>query len=196
MTQNSKTTTARRIAAIVAVPLVAGLVLSGCTASAPTSAPSTSRSAPTGSSASPAALADAAKTAGAVTGSGTVISIEQEAGGSSWEVLVVADDGSEQEVHVSADGSSVIAGPTAKTSDAGDLAENVAFLAAAKIGVSKASELMRDAVAGSVTELGLDDHQGAVVWEGDVVDSANQRHSIRLDAGSGNVVTNSVDTDD
>jgi len=195
MTQNSKTLTVRRLAAFATVPLVAGLVLSGCTASAPTAVPSTSASASDGST-SPAALATAAKTASDAAGSGTVLSIEQDAGGTSWEVLVVAADGSEQEVHVSADGSSVVAGPTPKTSDAGDLAENTAFLAAARIGVSKASELMTATIAGTVIELGLDDHQGAVVWEGDVVDSSNQRHSVRLDAGSGDVVSNDLDTND
>jgi len=35
-----------------------------------------------------------------------------------------------------------------------------------------------------------------VVWEGDVLDSSGTKHSVRIDAGSGDVVTDRVDTDD
>ena len=42
----------------------------------------------------------------------------------------------------------------------------------------------------------IGDHAGTVVWEGDVLDGSGTTHSIRIDAGTGKVVTETVDTDD
>jgi len=205
-------TTARRIALLSALPLVGALALAGCagdddrddTAAPAASAPSVtatdgSTSGSTGSGTDAAgndALGAAAETAREAVGSGTVTSIEQEAGGTSWEVLVVTADGNEQEVHVAADGERATAGPTKETSDAEDVAENQRFVDAADLSVAQAASTLVETVPGTVTELGLDDHAGTVVWEGDVRDDAGTKHSIRIDAGSGEVVTNTVDTDD
>ncbi|NII41397.1 putative membrane protein YkoI [Curtobacterium flaccumfaciens] len=198
--QTTTKTTARRIALITALPLVGALALTGCSsddddrddvaaASAPSVVPSDSSTATAGNS----ALAAAAATARKAVGSGTVTSIEQEAGGTSWEVLVVTSDGDEQEVHVDADGRRTTAGPTKETSDADDVAEAKRFIAAADLSVAQAASALTETVSGTVTELGLDDHAGAVVWEGDVRDASGTEHSIRIDAGSGEVVTNTVD---
>lgn len=222
MTNNFVRPTTRRLALLAAFPLTGVLFLAGCAAgsdtaasagSAPTaeSSPSTS-TAPTASpspSAAPAdsstevapngssnALVRAGRTALSAAGSGTIVSIEQEAGGSSWEVLIVSNDGREREVHLSRDGSSVTAGPTAETMGADDLRENKAFLAAAKLSYANAAVGLTDTVAGTITEIGLDDYAGAVVWEGDVVDSSNVKHSIRINAGTGDVVSNAVGTED
>ncbi|MDY1005233.1 PepSY domain-containing protein [Curtobacterium sp. CFBP9011] len=209
--QTTTKTTARRIALLTALPLVGALALTGCSsddddrddvaapaASAPAaSAPSVASD---GSSAAATAGNDALPTAAATArkavGSGTVTAIEQEAGGTSWEVLVVTADGREQEVHVDADGRRTTAGPTKETSDADDVAEAKRFVGAADLSVAQAASALTKAVSGTVTELGLDDHAGAVVWEGDVRDASGTKHSIRIDAGSGEVVTNTVDTDD
>lgn len=209
--QTTTKTTARRIALLTALPLVGALALAGCSsddddrddvaapaASAPAaSAPSVASD---GSSAAATAGNDALPTAAATArkavGSGTVTAIEQEAGGTSWEVLVVTADGREQEVHVDADGRRTTAGPTKETSDAYDVAEAKRFVGAADLSVAQAASALTKAVSGTVTELGLDDHAGAVVWEGDVLDASGTKHSIRIDAGSGEVVTNTVDTDD
>ena len=59
-----------------------------------------------------------------------------------------------------------------------------------------ASDILGLEVSGTITELGLDDHLGKVVWEGDVRDPSGTKHSVRIDAGSGDVVTDRVDTDD
>ena len=209
--QTTTKTTARRIALLTALPLVGALALTGCSsddddrddvaapaASAPAaSAPSvasdgSSSAAATGNDALPTAAATARK----AVGSGTVTAIEQEAGGTSWEVLVVTADGREQEVHVDADGRRTTAGPTKETSDADDVAEAKRFVGAADLSVAQAASALTKTVSGTVTELGLDDHAGTVVWEGDVRDDAGTKHSIRIDAGSGEVVTNTVDTDD
>jgi uncharacterized membrane protein YkoI len=207
-------TVLRRVALVGALPLVAALALTGCSANdddavgaSATDSASASDSASTGASsgtasdaattgASSGALAAAGRTALGAVGSGTVVSVEQEAGGSSWEVLVASDDGTEHEVHTDATGQDVTAGPTADDSDADDRAENTAFVDAARIDYRKAASVLVDTVAGDVTELGLDDHAGTVVWEGDVVDSAGTKHSIRIDAGTGDLVTNTVDSGD
>lgn len=210
--QTTTKTTARRIALLSALPLVGALALAGCasdddrddTAAPAASAPSVtatdgSTSGSTGSGTDAAgndALGAAAETAREAVGSGTVTSIEQEAGGTSWEVLVVTSDGNEQEVHVAADGERATAGPTKETSDAEDVAENQRFVDAADLSVAQAASTLVETVPGTVTELGLDDHAGTVVWEGDVRDDTGTKHSIRIDAGSGEVVTNTVDADD
>ncbi len=204
--QTTTKTTARRIALLAALPLVGALALAGCAsdddrddvAAPAASAPSIAATGGTATSAaaSNAALAAAAGTAREAVGSGTVTAIEQEAGGTSWEVLVVTTDGTEHEVHVGADGERATAGPTDETTDADDVAENQRFVGAADLSVTQAAETLTKTVPGTVTELGLDDHQGTVVWEGDVRDAAGTAHSIRVDAGSGDVVTNTVDTDD
>lgn len=207
--QTTKQTTARRIALVTALPLVGALALAGCAtdddrddvaapaASAPSvSATQGSAGTATATAADGKSLAAAAATAREAVGSGTVTSIEQEAGGTSWEVLVVTAGGDEQEVHVAADGDRTTAGPTKETADAEDRTENERFVGAADLSVSEAASRLTRAVAGTVTELGLDDHAGAVVWEGDVTDASGTTHSIRIDAGSGEVVSDTVDTDD
>ncbi|MFK4484754.1 PepSY domain-containing protein [Curtobacterium sp. AB7] len=203
---------ARRIAALAALPVVAALALTGCSTngSSDSTAASSKESAATGattgtsggasataaSATSNDALLAAVATARGSVGSGTVISVEQEQRGSAYEVLVVTKDGTEHEVHTDAAGTGVTGTPQTETADADDRAEHDRFVAAADLDVSKAVSAFEDLHAGSITELGLDDHLGKVVWEGDVVDGSGTKHSVRIDAGSGNVVTDQVDTDD
>lgn len=213
-TQHQKPS-ARRIAAFAALPIVAALALTGCasddsdddTGSAGSGSVGSSATDPagtgTGSSSSGSASAGSNKallaavaTARGEVGSGTVISVEQEQGASAYEVLVVTKDGTEHEVHTDADGSAVAGTPQTEAADADDKAEHERFVAAADLSVKQAVDAFQDLHAGTVTELGLDDHVGTVVWEGDVLDSSGTKHSVRIDAGSGDVVTDRVDTDD
>ncbi|PZE33965.1 metallopeptidase [Curtobacterium sp. MCSS17_006] len=213
-TQHQKPS-ARRIAAFAALPIVAALALTGCasddsdddTGSAGSgsvgSSATDSAGTGTGSSSSGSASAGSNKallaavaTARGEVGSGTVISVEQEQGASAYEVLVVTKDGTEHEVHTNADGSAVAGTPQTEAADADDKAEHERFVAAADLSVKQAVDALQDLHAGTVTELGLDDHVGTVVWEGDVLDSSGTKHSVRIDAGSGDVVTDRVDTDD
>ncbi|MCS6565896.1 PepSY domain-containing protein [Curtobacterium flaccumfaciens pv. flaccumfaciens] len=206
---------ARRIAAFAALPIVAALALTGCasddsdddTGSAGSgsvgSSATDSAGTGTGSSSSGSASAGSNKallaavaTARGEVGSGTVISVEQEQGASAYEVLVVTKDGTEHEVHTNADGSAVAGTPQTEAADADDKAEHERFVAAADLSVKQAVDAFQDLHAGTVTELGLDEHVGTVVWEGDVLDSSGTKHSVRIDAGSGDVVTDRVDTDD
>ncbi|MCS6546309.1 PepSY domain-containing protein [Curtobacterium flaccumfaciens pv. flaccumfaciens] len=213
-TQHQKPS-ARRIAAFAALPIVAALALTGCasddsdddTGSAGSgsvgSSATDSAGTGTGSSSSGSASAGSNKallaavaTARGEVGSGTVISVEQEQGASAYEVLVVTKDGTEHEVHTDADGSAVAGTPQTEAADADDKAEHERFVAAADLSAKQAVDAFQDLHAGTVTELGLDDHVGTVVWEGDVLDSSGTKHSVRIDAGSGDVVTDRVDTDD
>lgn len=213
-TQHQKPS-ARRIAAFAALPIVAALALTGCasddsdddTGSAGSgsvgSSATDSAGTGTGSSSSGSASAGSNKallaavaTARGEVGSGTVISVEQEQGASAYEVLVVTKDGTEHEVHTNADGSAVAGTPQTEAADADDKAEHERFVAAADLSVKQAVDAFQDLHAGTVTELGLDDHVGTVVWEGDVLDSSGTEHSVRIDAGSGDVVTDRVDIDD
>jgi uncharacterized membrane protein YkoI len=215
-TQHQKPS-ARRIAAFAALPIVAALALTGCasddsdddtgsagsgsvgssaTDSSGSGSSSSSGASGAASTGSNTALLAAVATARGEVGSGTVISVEQEQGASAYEVLVVTKDGTEHEVHTNADGTSVAGTPQTEAADADDKAEHGRFVAAADLSVKQAVDAFQDLHAGTVTELGLDDHVGAVVWEGDVLDSSGTKHSVRIDAGSGDVVTDRVDTDD
>jgi uncharacterized membrane protein YkoI len=217
-TQHQKPS-ARRIAAFAALPIVAALALTGCASddsdddtgsagsgsvgSSATDSAGTGTGTGTGSSSSGSAssgsnkaLLAAVATARGEVGSGTVISVEQEQGASAYEVLVVTKDGTEHEVHTNADGSTVAGTPQTEAADADDKAEHERFVDAADLSVKQAVDAFQDLHAGTVTELGLDDHVGTVVWEGDVLDSSGTKHSVRIDAGSGDVVTDRVDTDD
>ncbi|WIE56788.1 PepSY domain-containing protein [Curtobacterium sp. MCLR17_031] len=217
-TQHQKPS-ARRIAAFAALPIVAALALTGCASddsdddtgsagsgsvgSSATDSAGTGTGTGTGTSSSGSASAGSNKallaavaTARGEVGSGTVISVEQEQGASAYEVLVVTKDGTEHEVHTNADGSAVAGTPQTEAADADDKAEHERFVAAADLSVKQAVDAFQDLHAGTVTELGLDDHVGTVVWEGDVLDLSGTKHSVRIDAGSGDVVTDRVDTDD
>ncbi|WFR66496.1 PepSY domain-containing protein [Curtobacterium flaccumfaciens] len=200
----------RRLAGLAALPLVASLALAGCSTgqsgqsgasaeqsgSSSTAAGSASATATSASATANDALRAAVGTAREAVGSGTVISVEQERNGSAYEVLVVTEGGTEHEVHTDAAGTSVSGSPRTKTSDADDRTESERFVAAADLGVGDAARKFEDLHAGTITELGLDDHLGKVVWEGDVRDTAGTKHSVRIDAGSGEVVTDRVDHDD
>lgn len=203
-TKKTSTATTRRLALGLTLPLVGILALAGCsatdgdasTATGATTGANGSTSAGTNRAPDVDALTTAAKTALAAASGSELLSIEQEAGGSSWEILLAAANGAEQEIHTGQDGSSITAGPSAKTTDPEDLAENKTFLAESGVGYEKAAATMVDTVDGSVTELGLDDHLGTTVWEGDVIDASGAKHSIRIDAASGDVVTTTVESDD
>jgi uncharacterized membrane protein YkoI len=195
--------TARRVSGLAVLPILAALVLVGCSAGQPGSigpsggsdAGGSAGAAAPDSAASNDALLAAVESARKAVDSGTVISVEQEQGASAHEVLLVTGDGNEHEVHTNAAGTAVAGSPRTERSDADDEAENARFVAAAELDVSDAVAAFEDLHAGTVTEIGLDDHLGKVVWEGEVRDSSRTEHSVRIDAGSGAVVTDAVDTD-
>lgn len=125
-------------------------------------------------------------------GQGTVVSVEDEADGTEWDVRVVLEDGTEQELHLATDGT-VLAGPSTDPTDPNEESRNRAQVAAASIGLAGAQKRMLAAVPGGrVTSIGLDDYQQGVVWRGDVL-LKGVRHDVRIDAVSGAVVLNAAD---
>ncbi|MBT1635906.1 PepSY domain-containing protein [Clavibacter michiganensis] len=204
MTTHTTSAPVRRAALALALPLLGGLALAGCSAgsapaSAPGAAPSAASAAPTagadstGQAPADGALAAAVDTAIAAVPGSALVSVDQEAGGTSWEVVVAEQDGREHEVHTGADGSAVTAGPVTDADDADDLADTAALLRGASVGHADAASAMTGAVAGTVTELALDEDGGRILWEGDVVDASGVTHSVRIDAASGEVVDRSVE---
>lgn len=158
------------------------------TSAAATSAPSSAQPSSDGNS----ALLAAADTARSAVPDGNVFAIDSERNNTQWEVQIVTADGVAHEVEVSADGTTVLGGPIDKRDDAKDVAEHRARIQAAKLDVRAAADAVTRAVDGRITELGLDDNDGGtVVWEADVVDSANSLHKVSIDAATGSVVAKS-----
>ncbi|THJ65063.1 metallopeptidase [Arthrobacter echini] len=165
-----------------------------------TSSPTTSSTASDGIAA-PGSGADdlvqAGRTALAALPGGALISIESEAGGTAWEVDVVTQDGSEQEMELSADGTQITTGPEVTDEDVEDRDKNLARLQAAELDYEDAVDKILTVIPeGRITELELDSKQGVTVWEADVLDPSDVKYSIQLDAATGTVVENQADSDD
>ncbi len=127
---------------------------------------------------------------------GTVISIESEVNDTRWEVQVVTSDGTEHEISISAEDGSVIGSPSKEGDDAQDKKKHQDRVATAKLDFKEAAEKLRDAVPDArITELNLDDEKGTTVWEGDLIDGDGAKHEVQIDAASGDVLTNSKDSD-
>jgi uncharacterized membrane protein YkoI len=125
-------------------------------------------------------------------GEGTVVSVQDEAAGAEWDVRVVLEDGSAREVHLADDGT-VLAGPSADSTNADQQSANRAQVAAASLALAGAEKRMLAAVPGGrVTAIALDEYQDRVVWRGDVV-LRGVRHDVRIDAVNGSVLLNQAD---
>lgn len=173
-------------------------------AAVPSSSPSQSSTAPdtdtdkpdddatTGSSASmaaeTAALLRAASTGLDAVADSTVYSVESESDG--WEVEVVTPDGTKHEMLVSSDGDSVVKGPRADGRDA----KYVDRIQAAELDHQQAVDVILDEVPGArFKELNLDDENGTIIWEADVLDESGAARSLEIDAASGEVLENKPD---
>ena len=122
----------------------------------------------------------------------TVVSVEQddESGRTVWQVGVVTRDGDEQDVDVSADGSEVVRTERVDRQDAADRRENRALVDDAEVDVRDAVEALPGSVdGGTVDQLELDRDRDRVVWEADVLDTDRREHEIRIDARSGDVLS-------
>jgi uncharacterized membrane protein YkoI len=174
-----------------AVPLTL-LALTACTQ--PTTLPPipTATATPTPTPTYGPSAATIATLAQRETGEGTVVSIEDEADGTEWDVRIVQQDGTVQEVHLGTDGT-VLAGPSTDATDPNEESRNRAQVAAVSVGLAGAQRRMLAAVPGGrVTAIVLDDYRQGVVWRGDVL-AKGVRHDVRIDAVSGAVVLNAVD---
>ncbi len=169
---------------------------SGIAATSASGSPSPSGSQP-GSDAGSAdadSLVQAGRTALAAVPDGTLTSIESERNGSAWEVQVVTADGTEQELELSADGTEVVTGPVTKNEDIADKSKQLDRITSAELRYEEAADKILEAVPdGRITELDLDSENGATVWEADVLASEGIKHSVQIDAASGEVLSNTTD---
>lgn len=161
------------------------------------SSASSSAGSPASSAGAMTSLDDAAQTALKEVPGGTLISIETESDGDAWEVQVVTDDGIEHEINISMSKGTVIGKPMTKTEDAQDRKKHQDRVAAATLDYKEAAGKLRDAVPNArIVELNLDSERGQTVWEGDLVDDGGTKHAVAVDAATGDVVKNAVDSDD
>ncbi|MEB4616413.1 PepSY domain-containing protein [Leucobacter sp. M11] len=193
---------------IIPIGLALGLGLTGLTACAPEGSANPNGSgngSPTEASKTPGdgqssggvettALPDrdqllaAAKLAQEEAGGGTVISIDLEDRARTWEVTVAAGDGTETEVEISADGTSVVTPPRVEQDDPEDLAETVALLAGAKLDLTAAVDAaLGELPDATVTELSLDSDRGKTLWEAELV-TGNVKQQLDVDAATGEIL--------
>ncbi|WP_139980078.1 PepSY domain-containing protein [Nocardioides litoris] len=178
---------------------------------APSSAPSQGSSAPapadgsdqtdqtdgSAATADGAVLAAASTAVAAVPGS-TLFSVDREDAGT-WEVTVVTEDGTENDVDVDEAGTTVVGGPRVDrddADDADDLAERQQLLADATVDHEAAVRTAAaEAGAGSeLTDLDLDLERGQAVWQVGFGDDTATEQTVLVDAVTGEVV--GVDQDD
>lgn len=183
-----------RILTLAAIVPLTAVALAACTSTTtppslvPTSATPTPTATPGPTVAEIAALAERE------VGEGTVVSVEDESAGTEWDVRAVLSDGTEQEVHLSADGT-VLAGPSQDATDANAESANRAQVAAATVSLAAAHRrLVASVDGGRVTSMVLDEYQDRVVWRADVL-ADGVRHDVRLDAVNGAVLMDQPDSD-
>lgn len=183
----------RILTSAAVVPLVV-LALAACTfPSPPPIVISSSPATPTPTAAPRIAVTAAAALAAREVGGGTVTSVSSESDGSLWEVVVVAEDGTEQELHLGRTGT-VVAGPSSEPTDAEGESANRSRVAALDVTLADAATRMLAAVQrGTITAIELDEDDDRVVWQGDVTDTDGVRHDVRIDAVNGSVVLDQAD---
>ena len=138
-----------------------------------------------------AALAAAAKTAQNLS-AGTVTSIESKDAGT-WEVSVFTKQDTEHEVHISADGSTVISGPSEQRLSSSALQRYRSLVDSAKIDVIAAAQVVeKESPQGLIEELDIDSWRGTTTWEAEVKEGSQSRE-IYLDAMTGAVLKNELD---
>ncbi|WGW11672.1 PepSY domain-containing protein [Saxibacter everestensis] len=167
------------------------------TATGDSSAPTSGEATTQPSAEASLALEDAGAAALKAVPDSTLISIETEERRAVWEVQVVTSDGTEHEMLISRSDGSVTEGPTKEDDDAADKAKHQDRVKAAKLDYRAAAKAMRDAVADAeITELNLDTYRGKTVWEGDLAGSGGTKHSVKIDAASGEVIANTTGGED
>lgn len=137
----------------------------------------------------PALLRAAATAERKVPGS-RLTSIEVEDSGARWEATVATSDGTERTMMVSRHGTCLLSGPTTTSDDPSNRAEHRRRLRDARLDYRQAALRVAGAVPeGRITELGLDGYRGTTVWEADVLVGTGEKHALRIDARSGDVLT-------
>ncbi|MDO9455684.1 PepSY domain-containing protein [Nocardioides sp.] len=198
--------------ALVSAPLVLTLVACGgddssSTDSTPAASTASSTSSAAAGTTTPAApdttaapVGDDALAAAAATAlgevDGTVFSIDLDNG--AWDVSVVAPDGTESDLTVSADGTQVTRGPVVDTDDSDDtddLAERRTLLQDATVTYDAALATARTEVpGGTVDGLDLELDDGQATWDVQLDENTADEQTVVVDAVTGEVLR--VERDD
>ncbi|MEU7894502.1 PepSY domain-containing protein [Nonomuraea sp. NPDC049152] len=126
----------------------------------------------------------------AVEGS-TLISIEAQDNGKTWEVHVVGTDGTEHSMDVDAESGNVASGPTAEKADEAEKAKRMTMVKSAMLTYKEAAEKATESVPeGKINELYLDRHMGKVAWEAVLMTPDGTKHEVYVDAKDGTVTKN------
>ena len=147
--------------------------------------------------ASSLSLEDAAAAALKEVDNSSLLTIETEEARTIWEVTVVKKNGTEHEMLIAKSDGSLFDGPTRKIDDADDKAENRRRIRAADLDYKEAARAISDAVPDAkLMELNLESDDRITVWEGDLRGTDGMRHSVTIDAKSGDVIKKDADADD
>jgi uncharacterized membrane protein YkoI len=153
--------------------------------------------APAQDDASTLSLQDAAAAALEEVGNSSLLTIKTEEARTIWEATVVKKNGTEYEMLIAKSDGSLFDGPTKKIDDADDKAENRRRIRAAKLDYKEAARAISGAVSDAkLMELNLESDDRITVWEGDLHGPDGIRHSVTIDARSGDVLKKDADADD
>jgi uncharacterized membrane protein YkoI len=153
--------------------------------------------APAQDDASTLSLQDAAAAALKEVGNSSLLTIKTEEARTIWEATVVKKNGTEYEMLIAKSDGSLFDGPTKKIDDADDKAENRRRIRAATVDYKEAARTISGAVSDAkLMELNLESDDRIAVWEGDLHGTDGIRHSVTIDAKSGDVLKKDADADD
>ncbi|MEU1819384.1 PepSY domain-containing protein [Streptomyces roseifaciens] len=77
-----------------------------------------------------------------------------------------------------------------------DEREHRALVKSAKVDVKQAADAALKSVSGTVVSAELDDDHGRTTWDVEIIDGKGTEHDVTVDAASGKVTANTVDTPD
>lgn len=118
------------------------------------------------------------------------IDLDRVRGVSAWEVEVGSAAG-QWEVSVDVTTGEIIKD---EEESSGDLHKHLGSLKHVKVPYEEAVAIMEAAVpGGSLVEIELDHHHGTVVWEGDVMSKDHVKHELTIDAATGEVLDHEID---
>lgn len=154
---------------------------------AATETPATETAAPAATPAVEGTVDAVAQTAlGAI--DGTIFTVDRNDGGS-WEVSILSADGTDNDVDVAADGTTITRGPVVDGDDDGDdQAERTRLLGVPVDYAAAIAAALADVPGGSVTGVDLDEDDGVATWEVQLDEDTADETTVDVDATSGAVL--------
>ncbi|MFB4307542.1 PepSY domain-containing protein [Actinomadura sp. GTD37] len=130
----------------------------------------------------------------AVPGTVAEIELDDEDGGTAWEVDVLAGNGDRRDVTVDS-GTGKVLTNRADDRDGDDDDGDPAVLRKAKVTAPAAADAALKAVQGRVTSADFEHEHGKAVWEVGVTGRDGAEHEITVDAATGKVLDKRIDED-